>query len=206
MGGDDGEAAGAEMGLQNGMEGLLRRLIEGIQRFVEQPYGRLREQHAGERRAPPLAGRQAADGPRGQRRQVERHQGAVDAILGRWRAAQPFGDQQVLADGKVAFEAVEMAEPGDLAAPLLRLCPGVGSLPSDHPGLGANQQGERAQEGGLAAAVAAKQRQQLALAHRKRQMVEDPAAAATAGQVGDFQDRGARLGHHASRMQEDRPS
>ena len=72
------------------------------------------------------------------------HQGAVQAIFRRRRAAQPLGDQKILAHREVALEAFEMTEPGQPAAPGLGLGAYVGALPADGAGVGPNQQGKRA--------------------------------------------------------------
>ena len=87
-----------------------------------------------------------------------------------------------------------MAEPSQPAAPGLGLGRHVGALPADGPGIGPDQQRQRAQKGGLAAAVAAGERQKLAGTQGEGQAVEYPAPAATAGKIAHIQDRRRHMG------------
>src|SRR6185437_6058693 len=132
-----------------------------------------------------LARGQGAGGTVGQRGEIEGGEGVVDA--GRRRLAQMTGGGEVLDDGQVAFQAVEMAEPGDLAAPAVAIVADVGALPADSALVGSDHQGERAQQRGLAAAVAAGQGQQLAARHGEGNVADDRAAAAAAGKAGDLE-------------------
>ncbi len=106
---------------------------------------------------------------------------SIARLVGRG-AAQALGDVDVLGDGEVALEAVEMAQPGD-----------IGLLPGDRARLGPAERGQRAQQGRLAAAVGAGQRQQLAAAQGEGKSVEDASSAAAAGQSG----HGQKGGRHA---------
>ena len=84
---------------------------------------------------------------------------------------------------------------GEPAAPGLGLGTHVRALPVDRSRFRTDQQGQRAQQGGLAAAVAADQRQKLARTDGKGQALEHLPAAAAAGQVRYFEEGGR---HEAS--------
>ena len=179
-----------EMLLQDGAKGLLRRRVERIQRLVEQPQRRLRQHHAGKRGTAALAGGQRAHRPVHQGMEIEGDQRQVQAVVGGGSAAQSLGAQKVLAHGEVALQAVEMAEPRQLAAPGLGIVLHIGALPEDRAGLRPHQQRQRAQQRGLAAAVAAGQGQKLAGAQGEGQAVEDRPAAAAASELRHVEERG----------------
>jgi hypothetical protein len=93
-----------------------------------------------------------------------------------------------------------MAEPGQPAAPSLGILGDVDALPDHRPGVGRRQPGQGPQQAGLAAAVAARQRQQFARAQPEGQAVEHRPAAAAAGQVFHLEKRGhfEKRGHHGA--------
>ena len=126
-----------EMLLQGGAKGRLRRRVERVQRLVEQPERRLRSATT---RASATRRRWPADRVRtGRSRQSGRDRRRPARRPARSAAAPPrsrSATRKVLAHREVALEAVEMAEPGQPAAPGLGLGLHVGALPADGPGIG----------------------------------------------------------------------
>jgi hypothetical protein len=154
----------------------------------------LRQHHASERRTAALAGGQRAHRSMHQDMEIEGDQRQIQAVVGSRPAAQSLGAQEILAHCEVALQAVEMAEPGQLAAPGLGIVVHIGALPKDRAGLSPHQQGERAQQRGLAAAVAAGQGQKLAGAQGEGQAIEDRPATAAASELRNVKE----CGHHAA--------
>jgi hypothetical protein len=115
MGGGDGESANREMAAEDGAERRLRRRIEGVERLVEQPERRARGQHAGKRGAAALAGRQGPHGAPGDGGEIEGGERGGNAVAR--RLGDAAGRVEILAHREIALQAVEMAEPGDAAAP-----------------------------------------------------------------------------------------
>ncbi len=129
-------------------------------------------------------------------REIEGHESTVETI--RRAAAQALGDEQVLGHRQIAFQSVEMAEPGEPAAPGLGIVGGIRALPAHRSGIGPDQARHGAQQGGLAAAVAAGQGQQFALAQPEGQAIEHPPSTAAAGQAIDLEgDLGGGRRHEA---------
>jgi hypothetical protein len=83
-----------------------------------------------------------------------------------------------------------MAEPRQAAAPCLGVVLHVAALPVDGAGLRPHQQRQRAQQRGLAAAVAAGQGQKLPGAQDEGQAVEHRPAAAAAGKIRHIEESG----------------
>jgi hypothetical protein len=147
------------MGLERGEQHLLRRRIERIERLVEQPERRLRGGDAGKGGAPALAGGEGAHRAGRQRGEIEGGERCV-SVAG--NTTQAIGDVDILAHREVALQPVEVTEPGNLATPPIGVGPHVLALPMDRARLGRHQERERAQQRGLARAVAAGERQQAA--------------------------------------------
>ena len=182
------ETAGREMPLERRAESGLGGHVERVQRLVEQPERRLRQDDPGQRGATTLAGRQGPHLPCGKTDQVQRDEGPFQPVP-RLPTPQPFGEDEVLHHREVALQPLEMAEPGQPPPPGLGVEADVGALPGDRAGMRRRQPGQCAQQAGLAAAVAPGQRQELAFAQGEGKTVEYQPAAAAARQAGHFEKR-----------------
>ena len=80
-------------------------------------------------------------------------------------------------------------EPGQPTSPGFRIGRHIDALPADRAGFRAHQKGKRAQQRGLAAAVAANQRQNLAGGQAEGQALNHLSAATAAGEIGDLEKR-----------------
>ena len=113
-GDDDGRAGGRGLA-QRGVELVAPGGVEPGVGLVEQPQLGPAGHEAGQRGAPLLAGREAADRERGEpARQAEAFHRRVD--LGPRRADRGAPEAHVLGDGEVEVQAVAVAEQADAAA------------------------------------------------------------------------------------------
>ena len=146
--------------------------------------GAWRSDHAGERGAAALAGRQGAHGTVGERGEIEGGERASSRSRSAARRAAGRRSRGSRARVRSPFSPSRWPSQAIRRRQASRSCRHVGALPADAPGVGRTSSGQRAQQRGLAAAVAAGQRQQLAGAQRRRTGDRRPgAAAAAAGEV-----------------------
>ena len=89
-------------------ERLLRGGVERRGRLVEEPQGAARDEEAGERHAPALAGREIGDGKARRVREPDR----LERLAGRRRllAEKVAGEGEVLGRGQRPLEGVAMAD------------------------------------------------------------------------------------------------
>ncbi len=200
MGRGNRQATGGKVCLQGRPKALLRRRIERVQGLVEQPERGRRKRHAGQRGAAALAGRQGAHLPGGQRPEIEGQEGSLQAIGA--PTAQALGDHEIFGHRQVALEPVEMTEPGQPAVPGVDVPRDVRPLPTHRAGIRPDKAGQGAQQGRLAAAVAAGQRQQLARRQAEGQAAEHAPAATPAGQAFDLEEKGRHTGAVVARGKE----